>query len=88
MQLNASHYSLKFNNATTAMIMDTKQYTANDTLSVGNAVRNTIHTNVNGKAHCAQYEGEHEAWHPRCPARNTAKERLESAMEKATVLFE
>jgi len=46
-QLNASHRSFKSNNATTAVIMDIKRHTANDTPDVGNAVRNTTHGNVN-----------------------------------------
>ena len=47
MQLNASHHNSKSNNATTAVIMDTRRHTANDILDVGNAVRNTTHGNAN-----------------------------------------
>ena len=47
MQLNASHHNSKSNNATTAVIMDTRRHTANDILDVGNAMRNTTHGNAN-----------------------------------------
>lgn len=49
---------------------------------------NTRECKHTGKVHCAQCGGEHEAWHPQCPARSAEKERLEEAMKRATVLFE
>jgi Zinc knuckle len=43
---------------------------------------------IDGKVQCALCEGNHEAWHTKCPARTKEKRRLERELGHSNALFE